>query len=103
MFEFDVYHMEMLPDGDDYVENNRWWIGRIKVDAETLDDVKPKAIMLALANLRIGALFGQAVFAVNSTDLRRYYVEDLYGSGEWFEVGIKKLHKPLIGLKPLET
>ena len=102
MLVFDVFFLDMLPAGDGgWEENARYSVGKISVDAETVDDVTDKMLLNALHNLQLRNLVGPRYSAIQTTDRRVMYAEDFYGDGQWWEVGIRKGHEPCYGLKLL--
>lgn len=98
MKKFEVYSLDMLPDENDgWVENERQKIGTIKIQSG--EQSLPAAMLAALRNLTCRDIAGREHYILNTTDRRRIYVEDFYGTGEWWEVGTKKGRKPFLGLQ----
>ena len=97
---FDVYELDMWADGEGgWTENNRIKVGQISVPVKTLDDITPKALLLAMK----GESADNTHPYITTTDQRRVYAEDLYGMGEWWEVGAVKNHYPMFGLQLVEN
>lgn len=96
--KFEVYTLDMFPDGDGgWVENERQKIGTIEIQSS--EQAFPEAILNALCNLTCSDIAGREHHVLNTTDRRRIYIEDFYGTGEWWEVGTKKGRKPFLGLQ----
>lgn len=99
-YKFRVYELDMLDYGDiGWVENNRFDIGAITISAPSFKEITPKMFLNSVSRVRIESMFGFAKDALPGSDLRRYYVEDLYGDGSWFEIGMRRGHQPLYGLR----
>ena len=98
-FTFEVYQMDMLPDENGWQENNRHYLGKTSLTANSIDDIDDKKILKSMAQFVVGTLFGAKSFAIGTTDRRKVYAEDLYGDGEWWEVGLVRRHEPVFGLK----
>lgn len=99
-FTFEIYYMDMIPDGDgDWQENERIYLGKVDILAESIEDIDDKKILKAVHNHWAVEYSGRKVQAFHTTDRRRVYAEDLYGDGTWWEVGYKVQHKPVLGLK----
>ena len=99
-FMFDVYALDMWWQAADecWEENNRHKIGKLSVSAEDFDSIDEKTILDAMAKFEVKPMFGIPYKAIPSTDRRKFFAEDYYGSGEWFEVGLRKKHEPIYGL-----
>lgn len=98
-FIFEVYQMDMLPDESGWRENDRHYLGKIHLSADSINDIDDKMILNTMSRFEVGRLYGKRTFAICTTDRRRVYAEDLYGDGEWWEVGLVRQHKPVFGLK----
>lgn len=97
-FQYEVFILDMLPDGDGgWLENERRQIGAIEVECD--EQSLPLAILNALRDLTGRDIAGREHHVLTTTDRRRVYVEDCYGTGEWWEVGTKKGRKPFLGLR----
>ena len=98
MKKFEVYTLDTFPDDEDggWVENERQKIGTIEIQSG--EQALPVVILDALRNLTYRDVAGREHHILNTTDRRRIYVEDFYGTGEWWEVGTKKGRKPFLGL-----
>lgn len=71
---FDVFYLDMWADGEGgWEENERHF------------------------------LCGRQIRTLDTTDRRRVYAEDYYGSGEWWEVGSVKEWRPIYGLQLKEA
>ena len=100
--EFEVFELDMWPDGEGgWEENDRHRLGRIQIDVDSIDKITDVKLIDALYRFKVRGSFGLTSPAINTTDRRRVYAEDLYGDGRWFEVGAKKEHLPMYGLKPV--
>ena len=97
--KFEVYTLDTFPDDEDggWVENERQKIGTIEIQSS--EQAFPEAILNALRNLTCSDIAGREHHVLNTTDRRRIYIEDFYGTGEWWEVGTKKGNKPFLGLQ----
>ena len=99
-FIFGVWQMDCLQDEDGlWIENDRFKVGEIRLRAESIDCLTDKMLLQAMSELKVGTLFGQKTYAINTADRRRVYAEDYSGDGTWWEVGEVKGMKPLYGLK----
>lgn len=99
MKKFEVYTLDTFPDDEDggWVETERQKIGTIEIQSG--EQALPVVILDALRNLTYRDVAGREHHILNTTDRRRIYVEDFYGTGEWWEVGTKKGRKPFLGLQ----
>ena len=97
-FQYEVYILDMLPDEDGgWLENERRKIGAIEVGCN--EQSLSSAILNALRDFTYRDIAGIEHHVLTTTDRRRIYVEDYYGTSEWWEVGTKKSHKPFLGLR----
>lgn len=104
MLVFDVFALDMLPDGNGgWEENARYRVGEISVEAENIDAVTDKMLLDALYRLKLRNFAGLSYPAISTTDRRVVYAEDFYGDGAWWEVGSKKGHEPCYGLRRKEN
>lgn len=100
-FQYEVYILDMLPDGDGgWLENERQKIGSIEVDCS--EQSLPLAILNALRDFTCSDIAGREHNVLTTTDRRRIYIEDYYETGTWWEVGVRKGHKPFLGLSLVE-
>lgn len=100
-FQYEVFFLDMLPDGDGgWLENERRKIGAIEVECS--EQSLPLAILNALRDFTCRDIVGRERHVLTTTDRRRIYVEDCYGTGNWLEVGTRKGHKPFLGLSLIE-
>lgn len=96
--KFEVYSLDMLPDEDGgWTENERQKIGGI--EAKCSEKSLPLSILDALRDVTCRDITGREHPVLLTADRRRVYIEDYYGTGEWWEVGEKKGHKPFLGLR----
>lgn len=96
--KFEVYSLDMLPDVNGrWVENERQKIGGIEVECN--EESLPRALLNALRDVTCRDITGREHPVLLTTDRRRVYIEDYYGTGEWWEVGEKKGRKPFLGLR----
>jgi len=96
---FSVWILDMLYEYGTWVENDRHKNGYLEIRAESLDKVTDVQLLKAMSEHKIGTVFGQKTYAISTTDRRRVYAEDYYGDGTWWEIGQKRGHCPLYGLK----
>ena len=100
---FDFFELDMLPDGDGgWEENNRHHLGQLKYYANSVSEIDRKKLLEVVADTNIRDMTGRSYPALRTTDLRRVYVEDLYGDGSWLEIGAKREHLPIYALKLIE-
>lgn len=98
--EYDVFLLDMWADEDgDWQENERHRLGELVVRPAVGAEVDANDILNALRRFSYPDTMGRRLRALDTTDRRRVYAEDLHGSGEWWEVGTVKNHMPVYGLK----
>ena len=98
MKKFEVYSLDMLPDENGgWVENERQKIGTLEIRCS--EQSIPRCILDGLHNSIVRDIAGREHHILDTTDRRRIYIEDFYGTGEWWEVGTKKGNKPFLGLQ----
>lgn len=102
--KFAVYWLDMWADEEGgWEENERHYLGELEVKPAIGCEIEDIDILAAMRNFTYADLCGQRFKAIQTTDRRTIYAEDLYGSGEWWEVGSVKDHKPVYGLKLLDA
>ena len=98
--DYDVYLLDMWGNEDDgYEENQRFLVGRIQVLAPTFEDVSEVGILRAMKKLEIADIVGHRCKALTTMRRDVVYIEDLYGTGLWWEIGDVKTRKPVYGLE----
>lgn len=99
---FDVYYLDVYQEDGSWVENERHRLGRLEVTPTHAGEIGEDDVLTAMAKFTYPDWDGRRLKALNTTDRRRVYVEDYYGSGEWWEVGTVKGRMPVYGLKLIE-
>lgn len=100
--EFEVFELDMWQTSQGcWQENNRYLLGRVKVDVGSIDEITDVKLLDAMYRFKVRGLTGLTAPAISTTDRRRVYAEDLFGDGSWFEVGAKKGYMPMYGLRPV--
>lgn len=96
---FEVYLLDVFLDECGWQENERFYLGTLKIEpavGKSLDDVD---ILAAMKNFRYKDYAGRQISALVTTDRRTVYAEDYYGDGSWWEIGAVKNRVPVYGLK----
>ena len=96
---FEVYLLDVFMDEGGWEENERHLLGNISVAPVVGFEVDENDILSALRRFSYSDLAGRRIQALDTTDRRKVYAEDYYGSGEWWKVGTVKGHMPVYGLK----
>lgn len=97
---YNVYLMDVYQEPDGlWVENCRNYMGEMTVKPKKGSEPEPADILASLKAFSFRVLPGRMMMALTTTDRRRVYAEDYYGTGEWWEVGTVKGHKPVYGLE----
>ena len=95
---FDVYLLDMYFGECGWEENNRHLLGKLEVNPAIGTEIDDVDVLNAMKRFTYTDVLGREIKAITSTDRRRVYAEDYYGSGEWWEVGTVKGHVPVYGL-----
>lgn len=96
---YEVYSLDMNQSEEGPVENDRRFLGWLIVNSRK-DQLDDKAVLAAMARFRYKDVTGREVAVMSSlVDRRMVYAEDLYQTGEWWEVGRVKGRIPQFGLK----
>ncbi len=98
MRTFEVFILDMYQEDGCWVENERHYLGRLKVTPAT-GEVDESDILAAMKQFSYSDLTGCRFQALKTTDRRRVYAEDYYGDGSWWEVGTVKDRAPVYGLR----
>lgn len=97
---FNVYLLDMWGNKEDgFEENQRILVGKIHVPAPTLEEVSEEGILRAMKKLMIEDISGRKVQALETRNRKVVYIEDLYGTGLWWEIGEAGTRKPIFGVK----
>lgn len=99
LVRYEVYYLDMWKDPQGWTENERFKLGLVDVVPGENGEVGAKNILEALMRFEYFDWFGNKRRVLDTTDRRRVYAEDLYGCGDWWEVGTVKGHMPVYGLK----
>ena len=100
----DVYYLDMCSDGEGgWEENERHFLGELRITPVLGAEIDSKDVLSAMRKFSYSDLCGRQIRALDTTDRRRVYAEDYYGSGEWWEVGTVKERRPIYGLRLKEA
>ena len=95
-----VYQLDAWRDHDGgWYINDQFERGTLKIKLAKGESVNDKKILEAMRDFTVWSITGTGFPALTTTDRRRVYAEDLYATGDWWEVGRKKEHCPLFGLR----
>lgn len=101
---FDVFLLDIWADEEGgWQENERHFLGELKIAPAIGDEIDANDVLRAMGGFSYSDLCGRRMRALDTTDRRRIYAEDYYGSGEWWEVGAVKGRRPIYGLRPKEV
>lgn len=100
MLKYNVFQLDMFHDGDSWVENSRMPIGTIEVEDTGLE-VNRIGILEALQSFQGSDITGRTrPILSSSANLEALFVDDMYGAGEWLEIGFEDdEHMPIWGLE----
>ncbi len=98
--DYDVYLLDMWGNKEDgYEENDRFLVGRVHIPAPSFAEVTEEGILKAMKKLELRDIVGRTRPALTTRNRRMVYIEDLNGSGLWWEIGDAKERRPIYGLK----
>jgi len=101
--KFELFELEMVWNEESgWEENDRHRLGNVTVETDRSGEITDRQVIKAVAEKDISDAIGRKFPALTTTDRRRVYAEDLYGDGQWWEVGAVKRHEPIYGLKLME-
>ena len=86
----EVFHLDMWRnEQNDWTENDRFLLATISINGWIN---KRKLMKLIREDRRTNPY-------LHNLPPQSIYIEDLYGTGTWYEIGARKQHEPYVGIK----